>query len=98
MPLPGRVVVEVVDPDAGGFAAGRYALDADESGAATCTRTTESADLTLGQRQLASAYLGGHTLRALAVAGGVDEHTPHALARLDAMLATARPPYNGTGF
>ncbi len=96
--VPGRLVLEVVDPDAGGFAAGRYVLDADESGAATCTPTTESADLTIGQRTLASAYLGGHTLRALAVNGTVDEHTPHALARLDAMLATPRPPYNGTGF
>jgi predicted acetyltransferase len=95
---PGRVVLEVVDTDGGGFAAGRYVLDADESGTASCTRTTESADVTVPQRTLASAYLGGHTLRALAVAGTVDEHTPHALARLDAMLATPRPPFNGTGF
>lgn len=95
---PGRLVLEVVDTDAGGYAAGRYLLDADETGAASCTRTTESADVTVPQRSLASAYLGGITLRALAVADGVDEHTPHALARLDAMLATARPPFNGTGF
>jgi predicted acetyltransferase len=95
---PGRLVLEVVDAEAGGFAAGRYVLDADESGAATCTRTSETADLTVGQRTLASAYLGGHTVRALAVNGSVDEHTPHALARLDAMLATPRPPFNGTGF
>ena len=95
---PGRLVLEVVDPDADGFAAGRYVLDADESGVASCKPTTESADLTVGQRTLASAYLGGHTVRALAVNGGVDEHTPDSLARLDAMLVTPRPPYNGTGF
>lgn len=95
---PGRLVLEVVDPDGGGFAGGRYALDVDEAGSASCTPTTESADVTLPQRTLASTYLGGTTLRALAVAGGVDEHAPHAVARLDAMLATARPPFNGTGF
>ncbi len=95
---PGRLVLEIVDAEVGGFAAGRYVLDADESGAATCTPTSENPDLTVGQRTLASAYLGGHTVRALAVSGTVDEHAPRALARLDAMLATPRPPYNGTGF
>jgi len=28
----------------------------------------------------------------------VDEHSPGAVGRLDAMLTTPRPPYNGTGF
>ena len=95
---PGRLVIEVVDADGAGFAAGRYELDVDEAGAAGCTPTTKSADLTVAQRTLASAYLGAQTLRALAVTDTVDEHTPHALARLDAMLATPRPPFNGTGF
>jgi predicted acetyltransferase len=94
---PGRVVIEVVDNDGGGFAAGRYLLDADADGA-RCTPSTESADVTVSQRALAGAYLGDRTLRALAVAGGVEEHTAGSLARLDAMLATPRPPYNGTGF
>ncbi|HEY2299518.1 MAG TPA: GNAT family N-acetyltransferase [Jatrophihabitans sp.] len=94
---PGRLVLEVVDDDGAGFGAGRYQLDADVAGAGV-TRTTESADVTIGQRVLASAYLGDRSVRALAVAGGVDEHTPGSLARLDAMLVTPRPPYNGTGF
>ncbi|MGH8861911.1 MAG: GNAT family N-acetyltransferase, partial [Jatrophihabitantaceae bacterium] len=93
----GRLVIDVVDDDGAGYGAGRYLLDADEEGA-RCMVTTGSADVTLPQRMLASAYLGDMSLRALAVAGGIDEHTPGALARLDAMLATPRPPYNGTGF
>lgn len=94
---PGRLVIEVVDDDGAGFGAGRFLLDADTDGAQV-TSTTESADLTIGQRVLASAYLGDRSVRALAVAGGVDEHSAGSLARLDAMLVTPRPPYNGTGF
>ena len=97
--VPGRVVLEVVDEDGDKFAAGRYLLDVD-SGAtsASCAATTESADLVVSQRVLAGAYLGDNSLRALSVAGGVDEVTPGALARFDAMLATPRRPWNATGF
>jgi predicted acetyltransferase len=94
---PGQVVVEVVDDDADGYGAGRWELDGAPDGA-TCTATTRSADVTLSQRVLASAYLGDRSLRAAAFAGGVDEHSPGAVGRLDAMLTTPRPPYNGTGF
>jgi predicted acetyltransferase len=93
----GRIVLEVVDDEGAGFTAGRYLLDVDESGA-RCTTTTQSADVTLTQRVLASAYLGDRSVRALSVAGRVDEHTAGSLGRLDAMLVTPRPPYNGTGF
>jgi predicted acetyltransferase len=95
--VPGRSVIEIVDTDGDGFAAGRYLLDAGTDGV-RCVATTQNADVTLPQRALASAYLGDRTLRALSVAGGVDEHTVGALAALDAMLATPRPPFNGTGF
>jgi predicted acetyltransferase len=94
---PGRLVLEVVDEDGAGFAAGRYLLDAEEAGA-RCIRTGDSPDLTISQRTLASAYLGDRSLRALSVAAAVDEHTAGSLARFDAMLVTPRPPYNGTGF
>ena len=93
----GRIVLEVVDEDLGGYAAGRYVLDADGSGA-SCTRTDESADLRLSQRALAAAFLGDHSLRAVGVAGGVDELTSGALGRADAMFATAQKPWNNTGF
>jgi len=93
---PGRLVLEVVDPAPGGYAAGRYRLDAD--GPAECTVTRDAADLRLHQRALAAAYLGGHSLRALALGGGVEEVTPGALARFDAMLATPLAPWNQTPF
>ena len=93
----GRLVLDVVDDSVGGYATGRYLLDAGPDGA-SCTRTTESADLTLSQHALASAYLGDHSLRELSIAGGVDELTTGALTRLDAMLATHVRPWNGTGF
>jgi predicted acetyltransferase len=94
---PGQLVLEVTDTDGDGFGAGRWLLDGAPDGA-RCTATTRNADVTVSQRVLASAYLGDRSLRAAAVAGGVDEHSPGALARLDAMLTTPRPPYNGTGF
>lgn len=93
----GRIVLDVVDDSVGGYAAGRYLLDAGPDGA-SCTRTTESADLTVSQHALASAYLGDHSVRELAIGGGVDERTTGALTLLDAMLATHVRPWNGTGF
>jgi predicted acetyltransferase len=86
----GRVVVEVADE--GGWAAGRYALDASPDGA-TCTATTESADLTLSARELGAAYLGDTTLRALAEAGRVDEHAAGAVERASRLLAWDRPAW-----
>ena len=87
---PGKVVLEVVDP--AGYAAGRFALDASPAGA-TCTPTTESADLALPVTALGSAYLGGHRLGRLAAAGLVDEHTPGAVAAADRLLGTDRAPW-----
>lgn len=93
--VPGELVLDVVDD--GGFATGRYRLTAAADGA-ECTRTTRSADLVVSQRALAGAYLGDHSLRTLAVAGGVEEATPGALARADALFATAARPWNATMF
>lgn len=93
----GRIVLDVVDNSVGGYATGRYVLDAGPDDA-SCTRTTEPADVTVSQHALASAYLGDHSVRELAIAGGVDELTAGALTRLDAMLATHVRPWNGTGF
>jgi len=81
----GRVVVEVVD-GFGGYAAGRWLLDASPDGA-SCTATTESADVTLGAAELGAVYLGDTTLRALRDAGRVDEHTPDAVEKASALLA-----------
>lgn len=89
-PTPGRVVLEVVDP--GGYAGGRFALDAGPDGA-TCTPTTEAAGLTLPVTALGSAYLGGHRLALLAAAGLVDEHRAGALATADRLFGTDRLPF-----
>ena len=92
----GRLVLEVGD-DGLGYAAGRFALEADGDGA-LCTPSTDPADLWVSAQALASAYLGGHALRALAPGGGVEERTRGALARADAMFATALAPWNPTWF
>jgi predicted acetyltransferase len=86
----GRIVLEVVDP--GGYAAGRFALDAGPDGA-DCAPTREPADLTLPQSTLAAAHLGGFRLRTLAEAGLVDEHRPGALHTADRMLAGDEVPW-----
>jgi predicted acetyltransferase len=94
---PGHVVIEVVDDDLGGFAAGRYVLDADESGA-SCTRTTAAAELRVSERALAACYLGGHRLRQRAFAGDVEELATGALQRADGMFSVPLAPWCQTGF
>lgn len=89
-PRAGRLVLDVVDP--GGFAAGRFAVDASPDGT-DCRRTAEPAELTLPAAALAAAYLGGHRLRTLAAAGQVDEHRPGALATADALFAADTHPW-----
>ena len=98
--VAGEVVLEVAD------ARRRRALPPGATGYradgvnALCEPTEDPADLELTQRALASIYLGGFRLaRAARSAGGVlAEHTPGALARADAMFATALAPWNATWF
>jgi predicted acetyltransferase len=94
--VPGRLVLEVVDK-AGGYAAGRYALAAGTDGA-TCARTEAPADVTLDAATLGSVYLGGYQLRTLAAAGLVEEHTPGAVSRADAMFTSPVTPWCSTWF
>ena len=93
----GRLVIDVDDTDGAGYGAGRFMLDGSPAGA-TCSTTTRSADLRISQRALASAYLGGLSLRSRLIAGGIEEITTGALGRLDAMLRTPLAPSNCTGF
>ena len=76
---------------------GRWRLSGGPDGAA-CDRTTDGADLALDVRALGSAYLGGETLRALAGAGLVDEHSDGALAAATRALAADVAPYCGWVF
>jgi predicted acetyltransferase len=90
------LVVEVVDddrPDVGG----RFRLDATPDGA-TCARTTDDPDLTLGVADLGALMLGGVAWATLRRAGLVDQHTTGALARADDLFRAERPPYCGTDF
>lgn len=95
--IPGRVVLDVVDDDFGGFAAGRYALEASDTDA-KCAPTDEPAELRLSQRALAAAYLGGFRLRQRAFAGDVEELASGALARADVMFSVPLAPWCQTGF
>ena len=91
----GRVVVEVDDPL--GLAGGRFALDASPDGA-TCTTTTESAELTMPVRTLGAACLGDVRLDVLHRAGWLDEHVPGSVQRLAALLAGDVAPWCNTWF
>lgn len=93
--VPGRLVMEVTD--AMGISGGRFAVEGGHDGA-TCTPTTQSAQLTVPVDVLGSAYLGGASLRTLEFAGRLDEHQAGAVARADAMFRDARPPWCTTWF
>ncbi|MBE7186676.1 GNAT family N-acetyltransferase [Jatrophihabitans endophyticus] len=93
----GDVVLDVHDRTVGGYAQGRVRLIA-SGGSVTCEPTDRAPDVRLDQRTLASMYLGGFRLRALATAQDVDELTPGTLDRLDVMFSTPLAPYTQTGF
>lgn len=93
----GEIVLDVMDPDGAGDAGGRYLLEAGPDGA-SCQPTRRSADLRLHQRALAASYFGGHHLATQVAAGLVTEISPGALARADALFATAVAPWCATSF
>lgn len=83
----GSIVFDVTD----GFCSwnkGRWKL---EGGEAKKTRST--ADLACDVSVLGSVYLGGFTFEQLVQGGRVLELAPGAIARADAMFATARAPW-----
>jgi len=93
--VEGRVVIEVKDEL--GFASGRYELEGDPDGA-SCTRTSDPAELSLPVDALGSVYMGGVSLRLLAGAGRVEEHHDGALDRADLMFRSAVIPWCSTWF
>jgi predicted acetyltransferase len=70
---------------------GTFTLDAGPAGA-ECRATTASPDILLGVSQLSSGYLGGVRFTDLLRAGRIEEATPGAAARADAMFATTPAP------
>ncbi|WP_406494097.1 GNAT family N-acetyltransferase [Streptomyces sp. NBC_00846] len=94
---PLDVVLEVEDAFCP-WNAGRWRLTADAKGVASCRRTEEAADLALSVRELGSAYLGGESLGALALAGRVRELRPGALAEATTAFSSDAAPWLPRGF
>lgn len=92
---PIDVVLEVTDTFCP-WNAGRWRLTGDEKGA-TCVRADAPADLSVGVRELGAAYLGGTTLRSLASAGLVAEHTKGAIRSASQAFATDIEPWLSLG-
>ncbi|MER7170852.1 GNAT family N-acetyltransferase [Streptomyces mesophilus] len=86
----GSLVLEIRDP--AGYTGGRYRLDAGPDGAA-CVPTTESAELSMDVRELATLWLGDESAVRLAALGTVTEERPGAAAAADALLRTSRRPW-----
>jgi len=91
----GRLTIEVVEP---GGPKGRYVLDGGPDGASCLAAPDATPDLTCPHAALGAVVLGGNTWATLSEAGEVDEHLPGALARADAMFATAPAPATLTWF
>lgn len=73
-----------------------WVLDAGPDGA-TCEPVDVPPDVELDVAELATIFLGGVRPTRLLDAGRIVEHQPGAAARLGALLATDRAPWNPTG-
>ncbi|MDQ1293808.1 MAG: hypothetical protein QG608_1689 [Actinomycetota bacterium] len=93
---PVDTVLEVTD-ELIGSNAGRWHLRGGPQGA-HCTRTDSPADLSLDVRTLASAYLGGHSLGALAEGGLVNELVPGTLLPASTALGWPVAPFSAWCF
>ncbi|MFF3329542.1 GNAT family N-acetyltransferase [Streptomyces sp. NPDC002888] len=93
---PVDVVLEVEDAFCP-WNAGRWRLSGDTKGA-SCSRTTERADLVLSVRELGAAYLGGVSLGSLAAAGRVREVRRGALAEAAVAFGSWVAPWLPHGF
>jgi predicted acetyltransferase len=87
------LVLEVIDPPS----AGRFRVEGGPDGAA-CHRSDAEAELVVGLADLGALLLGGVSWATLRRAALVDERTPGAVARADAMFRSDRAPYCSTGF
>jgi len=93
-----RLALEVRDPFRPDRAAsGVFTVEGGPDGA-NVSRTGGDADLSCDVAVLSTAWLGGVRWSELAAAGAVEERTPGALARADAMFASTPLPYPFTWF
>ncbi|MGW0497814.1 GNAT family N-acetyltransferase [Streptomyces sp. NPDC003007] len=86
----GTLVLEIAGVD--GLTGGRYRLEASPEGA-SCTPTTESAELELGLGELGALWLGDESAVRLAELGWVREERAGAARKADALLRTSRRPW-----
>ena len=99
-PGPGRAALDVSDAE--GFAAGRFLLDVDASGAATVGRDASSAgdvpEVALDAAALGSLLPGGVRAATLAAAGRIRERRPGDAAAVDRLLASPTTPWLSVWF
>lgn len=88
---PASFVLDVHDP--AGYAGGRFLLETDASGAATCTPSAAPADLSLDVSDLACLYLGDESATRLTALGRAAEHRPAAARAADTLFHTPRRPW-----
>jgi predicted acetyltransferase len=86
-----RLILEVRDVFCP-WNAGRWQLEASPDGARV-TKAEGEADLVIDAADLGSTYLGGVSLAELALAGRIEERTPGAVNRGDALLRTPLAPW-----
>jgi predicted acetyltransferase len=86
-----RLVIEVHDPFLP-WNAGRWEVEAMQAGARV-SRTDSDPDLILSASDLGAVYLGGVRMAELALAGRIEECTPGAVGRADALLTTPLVPW-----
>ncbi|MFC9244294.1 GNAT family N-acetyltransferase [Streptomyces sp. NPDC057136] len=94
---PVDVVLEVEDAFCP-WNTGRWRLQADAKGGASCRRTEDEADLALSVRELGSAYLGGVSLVPLAAAGRVRELRSGAVGEAASAFSSDVEPWLPHGF
>lgn len=98
--LPGRLVIDVDDPD--DQTTGRYLLDVDDTGAGRCARTDADADLHLRVNDLAGLWLGGGettpTVATLVALGRARVRDDATTARAHALFSWPTPPWAATHF
>ena len=87
----GRLVLEIADTFRPGTA-GRYELTVTD-GTGRCVRSDAQPDLSGAINVLGATYLGGATFHQLALAGQVEELTPGAVAKADAIFASVPAPW-----
>lgn len=95
--MPGRLVLEVADPDQRGSeapsVAGTWELEVGSDGSAEVTATGTAPDLRVGVAELGSVWLGGGSVTGLAAVGRATEVTDGAAGLADALFGWSPLPW-----